>query len=50
MIYGALFGAPLGALLAFFHGLRQEESAKRLKTKAAQPSSAASVWDREIDF
>jgi MFS family permease len=49
MIYGAFFGAPLGALLGFFHGLRQEESAKRSKPRAAQPSSAASVWDREID-
>jgi hypothetical protein len=49
MIYGALFGAPLGAFLGFFHGLRQEESARCSKPKAAQSSSAASVWDREID-
>jgi len=49
MIYGALFGAPIGALLGFFQGLRQEESAKRLKPKAVESSSAASVWDREID-
>ena len=49
MIYGALFGAPLGAFFGFFHGLRQEESAKRLKPKTAESSSAASVWDREID-
>ncbi len=49
MIYGALFGAPLGAFFGFFHGLRQEESAKRLKPKTPESSSAASVWDREID-
>ncbi len=49
MIYGALFGAPLGAFLGYYRGLRQEESAKRLKPKAAQSSSTASVWDREID-
>jgi hypothetical protein len=48
MTYGALFGAPLGAFRGFFYGLRQE-SATRLKPKAAQSSSAASVYDRELD-
>ena len=47
MILGALFGAPLGAFFGFFHGLRQEQSAKRLEPKTAESSSAARVWDRE---